>query len=48
MHDRISKMNWKFDKDPSVKSFSLKLRILYYIERITGWRIGEYKNFKKI
>ena len=48
MNYRISKMNWKFDKDPTIKSFNLKLQILHYIEKKTGWRIGEYKNFKKI
>lgn len=46
MHVRISAMNWKFDKDPSVKSFGLKLRFLYGLEKLTGWRIGEYQNYK--
>ena len=46
MHERISAMNWKFDKDPSIKSFGLKLRFLYGIEKLTGWRIGEYQNYR--
>ena len=46
MQQRINSMNWKFDKDPSVKSFGLKLKLLYTIEKLTGWRVGEYRNYK--
>ena len=45
MQERISNMNWSFDQDPQVKNFGLKLKILYGIEKLTGWRIGEYKNY---
>ena len=48
MQSRISKMNWSFDKDPTVKSFGLKLKLLYGIEKLTGWRVGEYRNYKTI
>lgn len=48
MKDRISKMNWSFDKDPSDKSFGLKAAFLYWIEQKTGFRIGEHRNFKII
>ena len=48
MHERIASMNWKFDRDPSVKSFGLKLKLLYGIEKLTGWRVGEYKNYTLI
>ncbi|MEJ6786972.1 MAG: glycosyltransferase family 2 protein, partial [Bacteroidota bacterium] len=48
MQNRISKMNWRFDKDPTVKSFGLKLKLLYGIEKLTGWRVGEYRNYKTI
>lgn len=48
MHERINAMNWTFDKDPEVKSFGIKLRVLYAIEKWTGWRVGEYKNYKII
>jgi len=41
-------MNWRFDKDPTVKSFGLKLKLLYGIEKLTGWRVGEYRNYKTI
>jgi len=46
MQDRISRMNWEFDKDPSQKKFGFKAAFLYYIEKHTGWRIGEHRNFK--
>jgi glycosyltransferase involved in cell wall biosynthesis len=48
MLPRIRRCNWKFDFDPTEKKFSLMSRILYKIEKSTGYRIGEYKNFKKI
>lgn len=48
MKPRIEAMNWTFDRDPAIKSFSLKRRVLYYIEKYTGWRMGEYKNYKLI
>jgi hypothetical protein len=48
MQDRINGMNWKFDRDPRVKSFGLKLKLLYGIERLFGWRVGEYRNYKII
>ncbi|MFT5952783.1 MAG: hypothetical protein ACI9AU_001509, partial [Bacteroidia bacterium] len=48
MQHRISKMNWSFDKDPTVKSFGLKLKLLFGIEKFTGWRVGEYRNYKTI
>jgi len=48
MKERIKKKNWQFDFDPSKKRFSLKSRLLHYIEKKTGWRIGEYKNYKKL
>ena len=48
MHERIKKSNWKFDFDPSLKKFSFKNRLLYFVESKTGYRPGEYKNYKII
>ncbi len=48
MKERINAQNWKFDFDPSRKNFTLKTWFLYYFEKITGIRIGEYKNYKLI
>lgn len=44
--ERIARMNWTFDFDISRKNMGLKSRILYAIERLTGWRPGEYKNYR--
>lgn len=45
MKERIEKVNWKFDFDPTKKKFGLKTKILHKIENLSGWRIGEYKNY---
>jgi len=46
MQHRISQMNWKFSFDPSEKRLSLKNIFLQKIEKWTGWKIGEYRNYK--
>lgn len=48
MQERIAKKNWKFDFDPAEKKLSLKSRFKMGVERSTGWRIGEYKNYRVI
>jgi len=46
MQTRINRQNWIFKFDLSKKKLSLKHRIKIFIENITGYRIGEYKNYK--
>ena len=46
LKDRIARMNWQFDYDISRKNMGLKNRLLHFIERLTGWRLGEYKNYR--
>ena len=48
IQQRIQKLNWKFTFDPTRQSPFLRKRILMWIEQKTSWRIGEYRNFKKI
>ncbi|MBK9542888.1 MAG: glycosyltransferase family 2 protein [Bacteroidetes bacterium] len=48
MQERIRKINWKFDFDPTVKKLSFKSRFKHSLENLTGWRIGEYKNYRLI
>ncbi len=48
MKDRIESVNWKFNFNPISKNFGLKARLLYWIEKKFGWRVGEYKNYHKI
>ncbi len=46
---RIDKMNWSFSFDPTTqKKLSFKTKFLSVIENLTGWRIGEYKNYRII
>ena len=46
MKNRIEQSNWKFDFDLSYKKYSLKDKIKLFFENLTGYRIGEYKNYK--
>jgi glycosyltransferase involved in cell wall biosynthesis len=48
MKERIAQKNWKFSFDPTKKKFSFLQRFLFFIERLTGWRPGEYKNYREI
>lgn len=48
MKERISSKNWLFDFDPTNKNFGFKTKVLYYLEKWTGIRVGEYRNYKKI
>lgn len=46
MEKRIERLNWKLDLDTSKKRFSLKDKLLYYFEKITGIRLFDFKNYK--
>jgi glycosyltransferase involved in cell wall biosynthesis len=48
MQARISRMNWQFNFDIKEKKTSLKNRFRNWIEKLTGWRIGEYRNYRLI
>jgi hypothetical protein len=50
IRSRVEKSNWRFSVDPTTlkRKMSLRYRLLQNIEDFTGWRIGEYKNYKKI
>lgn len=48
MQKRISEKNWAVDLDISKKKLSFKERILYWIEKITGKRLFDFKNYKII
>lgn len=45
MQKRISKKNWTFEHDISRKNFSLKGRILHWLESVTGKRLFDYRNY---
>jgi len=46
MKNRIEQKNWHFSFDPSGKRLSLVKRFLHFIEQTTGWRPGEYRNYR--
>ncbi|MDB5012465.1 MAG: hypothetical protein JWQ25_667 [Daejeonella sp.] len=50
MQERIEAGNWKFSVDPTLfkKKMSTRRKILQGVEDLTGWRIGEYRNFKVV
>ena len=48
MNRRIESMNWKFDHDISRNNLKLKDKIKRLVENLTGWRIGEFRNYKII
>ncbi len=48
MKPRIAAMDWQFQVDPTKKNFGFKAWLLHWIEKRVGWRVGEYKNYKKI
>jgi glycosyltransferase involved in cell wall biosynthesis len=48
MDNRISKMDWDFQFDISKVKMNFKYRILNFLEKITGHRFFEYKNYRKI
>jgi hypothetical protein len=46
MQKRIDSLNWKVELDPKKVKFSIKGRILNFIEFTTGKRLFEYKNYQ--
>jgi hypothetical protein len=48
MLDRIAAKNWTIELDTHWKNFSVKQRVLYWIERKFGKRLFEYKNYRII
>lgn len=48
IQERIQKKNWKFEYDIKIKNLGFKKSVLYFIEKISGWRVGENKNYKII
>jgi hypothetical protein len=48
MKERISKMNWKFEYHISRNNLKLKDRFKNVLEKITGKRFFDYKNYRSI
>ncbi|MBO7124649.1 MAG: hypothetical protein J6V74_02255, partial [Bacteroidales bacterium] len=45
MQERISQLNWKVNIDESKIRMKFKDKILFLFEKLTGYRLFEYKNF---
>lgn len=45
MKKRIQNVNWKFTFDPTKKKMKFRHRLTHLFENLTGYRIGEYKNY---
>lgn len=48
MQQRITSKNWHVELDISQKKFSLKNRLLYWVEKKTGYRPFDFKNYRRI
>lgn len=48
MQARIARVNWQFNFNIKEKKTSLKTRFRNWVEKLTGWRIGEYRNYRLI
>ncbi len=46
IQERIDKMNWEFDFDPTIRKMNFKNTFLYFLEKVTNYRLGEYKNYR--
>jgi glycosyltransferase involved in cell wall biosynthesis len=46
MQRRINSVDWMFDYDIMEKKLSFKNQVKMTIEKLTGYRIGEYRNYK--
>ena len=46
MKDRVERQNWTFSHDISQKNLSLKYKLKIWIAKITGWYVGEYRNYR--
>ncbi|MDR2027720.1 MAG: hypothetical protein LBQ01_09230 [Prevotellaceae bacterium] len=45
MEERIKRINWKFDHDISKQNLPFKYRFKMLVEKLTGYRIFEYRNY---
>jgi hypothetical protein len=48
MEERIEKADWRFDYDKSKVPVNFKYRFLFWIEKFTGWRVGENRNYRVV
>lgn len=44
--ERIKNADWTFKYDPQKVKRNFKYRFLFWVEKLTGWRIGENRNYR--
>ena len=44
--DRIKNARWSFKYDPARVKTNFKYRFLFWVEKLSGWRIGENRNYR--
>lgn len=48
MKDRLESISWQFSYDHKMSRKTLKDVVLHFIEQKSGWRIGEYRNYRVV
>ncbi len=48
MRRRVAAMNWRFAGDPAAVPLRTRDRLKLAVEALTGWRPGEYRNYREI
>lgn len=48
MKERIARINWQFDFDPSTNCMTFKQKLKFWSRKYLGYEIGEYRNYKLI
>lgn len=48
MKERMDRMDWSFEHNLHEKKLSLKNRLMHWVEKLTGKRFFEYRNYRKI
>lgn len=46
MEERLKRLIWQLNIDTNRKNLSLKDQVLRWFENTTGWRVGEYRNYR--
>lgn len=46
VQQRIKELNWPFDYDPNKNKYPLKIKMKKWFEHLTGYRVGEYRNYR--
>lgn len=46
--NRVNALNWNFTFDKSKVKTSFKNKLKLFVQKYTGWKMGEYKNYKLV